>query len=77
MKAGYRIESKNKKVQGTIKSIKDGEIWIEFDSPVKGKNEDGDILVQKEGYVTKEQFDQIFDLIEESDWSKIWDDNSN
>lgn len=77
MKAGDRVESKNKKVKGTIKSVKGDEIWIELDSPIKGKDQEGDTIVQKEGYVTKEQFEQIFDLIEESDWTSIWDDSSS
>lgn len=78
MKPGDRVRVKVRpEVEGTVKSIRGEEIWIEMDTPVKGENEEGEILIVKEGYVTPEQFEQIFDLIEKSDWASIWDDNSN
>ena len=71
MKAGDRIKTKKGlkyEITGTIKNVvSNDEIWISLDSPIPGSK-------TQEGYVTKDYFDQLFDVIEESDWTSLWDD---
>lgn len=78
MKVGDRVQAKERtEIKGTVRSVKADEIWVELDAPIKGENQEGAPITIKEGYLNKKQFEQVFELIEESDWASIWDDSSS
>lgn len=45
-------------------------INVRLDKPIKGTKQITD------GFVTIEEFNKIFELIEKSDWASMWDDSA-
>ena len=72
MKPGDRINTKKTvkyDIKGTIKRIEKDQIWVSLDSPLPGSK-------VQEGFIDREQFDEVFDIVEKTDWASLWDESA-
>lgn len=73
-KPGDRIRAKQRQeIVGTVTKIVDGVAYLVLDSPIDAKDREGRSHKFREGLLDS-KLEELFEIIEKTDWESLWDD---